>query len=411
VFKKNRNNKIPPPNANLTSDNFQIEELPPYVFAEVNRLKENARRAGVDIIDLGMGNPDLSPPQHVVDKLVETLPKPRVHRYSSSRGIIGLRRAHANYYRRRFGVEIDEDKEVVVTLGSTEGFVNIAQAICNVGSAVLVPSPAYPIHIFGFIFAEAKVHHIPIPEGDNFHEEYLRTADEAMKKYKPVAMVVNFPSNPTSQVAHLDFYKELLTLAKRNEVFILSDLAYAEIYFNDVPPPSMLQIEGAKEWVLEFSSMSKTYSMPGWRIGFAVGNQRLISALARLKSYVDYGAFTPIQVAATAALNGPQACVDEVRAIYKSRHQALVESMGLAGWSIPLAKATMFAWAPLPQGWQNKGSLAFSTALLERAGIAVSPGIGFGEAGEGYVRVSLVENEQRIRQAARSMRKFLEESV
>lgn len=355
-----------------------------------------------------MGNPDLAPPQHVLDKLVETLPKPRVHRYSSSRGIVGLRRAQAAYYRRRFGVELDEETEVVVTLGSKEGFVNIAQAMCNVGSSVLVPSPAYPIHIFGFIFAEAKVQHIAIPQGENFHEEYLRIADEAMKKHKPVAMVVNFPSNPTAQVAHLDFYRELLGLARRHEVFILSDLAYAELYFDDEPPPSMLQIEGAKEWVLEFTSMSKTYSMPGWRIGFAVGNQRLAAALGRLKSYVDYGAFTPIQVAAAAALNGDQSCVDEVRAIYKSRHKVLVESMALAGWDIPLAKATMFAWAPIPTAWQNKGSLAFSKALLLEAEIAVSPGVGFGAAGEGFVRISLVENEQRIRQAARSMRKFLD---
>lgn len=382
--------------------------MPPYVFAEVNRLKEDARRKGADIIDLGMGNPDLTPPRHVIDKLVETLSKPRVHRYSSSRGIVGLRRAQANYYRRRFGVELDEDEEIVVTLGSKEGFVNIAQAICNVGSSVLVPSPAYPIHIFGFIFAEAKVRHLAIPEGENFHEAYLRKADEEMKKHNPVAMVVNFPSNPTGQTANLDFYKELLALARRHQVFILSDLAYADIYFNDEPPPSMLQIEGAKDWVLEFTSMSKTYSMPGWRIGFAAGNKRLVAALGRLKSYVDYGAFAPIQVAAAAALNGDQTCVDEVRAIYKSRHKVLVESMALAGWDIPLAKATMFAWAPIPQVWQNKGSLAFSKALLLEAQIAVSPGAGFGEAGEGYVRISLVENEQRIRQAARSMRKFLD---
>ena len=356
-----------------------------------------------------MGNPDLSPPQHVLDKLVETLPKPRVHRYSSSRGIVGLRRAQANYYRRRFGVALDEEKEVVVTLGSKEGFVNIAQAICNVGARVLVPSPAYPIHIFGFIFAEAKVVHLPIPAGDNFHEGYLRAADAAMKKHRPVAMVVNFPSNPTGQVAHLDFYKELVALARSREVFILSDLAYAELYFDEQPPPSMLEVEGAKDWVLEFTSMSKTYSMPGWRIGFAVGNERLAAALGRLKSYVDYGAFTPIQVAAAAALNGNQDCVDEVRAIYKSRHSVLVDSMALAGWEFPRARATMFAWAPLPDKWSNAGSLAFSKALLERASIAVSPGVGFGDNGEGYVRISLVENEQRIRQAARSMRKFLEE--
>ena len=339
-------------------DPFEIEALPPYVFAEVNRLKEAARRRGVDIIDLGMGNPDLPPPRHIIDKLVETLDKPRVHRYSSSRGIIGLRRALAGYYRRRFDVALDPESEAVVTLGSKEGFVNMAQAICHPGVSVLVPAPAYPIHTFGFVFAHAKVRAVNIAAGDDFHERFLRDTDAAMAAHQPIAMIANFPSNPTTQTAHLDFYRELVALARRHQVFILSDLAYAEIYFGE-PPPSMLQVEGAKDWVVEFTSMSKTYSMPGWRIGFAAGNPRLVSALGRLKSYVDYGAFTPIQVAAAAALNGDQSCVDDIRAIYRARHQVLVESMRRAGWDIPLAQATMFAWAPIPDDWRDRGLNGF----------------------------------------------------
>ncbi len=391
-------------------EKFRIEQFPPYVFAEVNRLKEEARQRGADIIDLGMGNPDLPPPDHVIAKLIEVVSKPRVHRYSASRGIVGLRRAQAAYYERRFGVALDSDREVVVTLGSKEGFVNMAQAICRTGTSVLVPSPAYPIHTFGFILAGASVHQMKVAPGPDFHEEFLRTADQAIHQSipKPIAIVVNFPCNPTAQVGHLDFYRELVAIARRHDVFILSDLAYAEIYFGD-KPPSMLQVDQAKDVVVEFTSMSKTYSMPGWRIGFAVGNERLIAALGRVKSYVDYGAFTPIQAAAATALNGPQECVAAYRAIYRRRHATLVESMARAGWEIPVAAATMFAWVPVPSLWRDEGSLAFSKILLEEAELAVSPGSGFGENGEGYVRISLVENEQRIRQAARNVRRLFEQ--
>ncbi len=389
---------------------FRIEEMPPYVFAEVNRLKEAARQRGADIIDLGMGNPDLPPPDHVIAKLVEVVNKPRVHRYSASRGIVGLRRAQAAYYERRFDVALDPEREVVVTLGSKEGFVNMAQAICRTGTSVLVPVPAYPIHTFGFILAGASVHQMEIAPGPDFHEAFLREAAQAIHHSvpKPVAMVVNFPSNPTAQIAHLDFFRELVALARRHQVFILSDLAYAEIYFGE-EPPSMLQVENAKDVVVEFTSMSKTYSMPGWRIGFAVGNERLIAALGRVKSYVDYGAFTPIQAAAAAALNGPQDCVAQYRETYRRRHATLVESMARAGWEIPRAEATMFAWAPVPPPFRDQGALAFSKILLEKAELAVSPGSGFSEYGEGYVRISLVENEQRIRQAARNVRRLFED--
>ena len=391
----------------FAKDSFPIEEFPPYVFAEVNRLKEAARDRGEDIIDLGMGNPDLPPAQMIIDKLVETLRSPRIHRYSASRGIKGLRRAQAGYYRRRFGVQLDPESEIIVTIGSKEGFVNLAQAICRPKAVVLVPVPAYPIHIFGFLLAGAKVETMEIGNGDDFHEDFLRNASRKMAKLKPLAMVVNFPSNPTTQIAHLDFYRELLALARRHNTFILSDLAYSEIYF-DKPPPSMLEIEGAKDWVIEMTSMSKTYSMPGWRIGFAVGNPRLIAALGRVKSYVDYGAFTPIQVAASAALNGPQDCVEDLRRIYHKRHQVLVESFGRAGWDIAPAPATMFAWARLPEAFQSIGSTLFAKTLLEKAQVAVSPGIGFGSSGEGFVRISLVENEQRIRQAARGVKRLLQ---
>ncbi len=390
---------------------YRIRRLPPYVFEEVNRLKARARAQGADIIDFGMGNPDMPPAPHIIAKLVETARKPRVHRYSASRGIAGLRRAHAAWYKRRFGVALNPESEIVVTLGSKEGFVNMAQAITEPGDVILTPNPTYPIHIFGFILAGAAIRHIRLEAGGNFHDNFLAGIDRAARHSAPapLALIVNFPSNPTAQIAPLDFYRELVALARRHEFFVLSDLAYAEIYFDpDDAPPSILQIPQAKKVAVEFSSMSKSYAMPGWRIGFAAGNQRLIAALARVKSYVDYGAFTPIQVAASAALNGPQDCVEEVRAIYRSRRDTLVASMARAGWEIPPPPATMFAWAPLPESFRKRGSLAFAKKLLEKADIAVAPGVGFGEYGEGFVRISLVENEQRIRQAARNMRKLLQ---
>ncbi len=396
----------------MTKEEFhRIKRLPPYVFEEVNRLKAKARAAGEDIIDFGMGNPDMPTPKHITDKLVETVYKPRTNRYSSSRGIPGLRRAMAAYYDRRFGVRIDPETEVVATLGSKEGFANLAQAITTPGDVVVVPNPSYPIHAFGFIIAGANIRHLPVNAGPGLMgDEFFVALDKAVRHSvpSPLAFVLNYPSNPTAQVVDLDFYKEAVRFARKHDMFILSDLAYAEIYFDaDNPPPSILQVDGAKDLAVEFQSLSKTYAMPGWRMGFAAGNQRLIHALTRIKSYLDYGAFTPIQVAAAAALNGPESCIDEIRSIYKSRRDALVESMGRAGWEIPSPPATMFAWAPIPERFRNIGSMEFSKLLLTEAKVAVSPGVGFGEYGEGYVRIGLVENEQRSRQAARNVRKFL----
>jgi len=392
------------------SDEFhRIKRLPPYVFAEVNRLKAACRADGMDIIDFGMGNPDQDTPAHIVEKLVETVKRPRTHRYSASKGIPGLRRAQAAYYQRRFGVDLDPETEVVATLGSKEGLANLAMAITAPGDVVLTPSPSYPIHPYGFIIAGGALRHIPVAGGRFDPEQYLRDVENACIHTvpAPTALVVNFPSNPTAQVCDLDFYVELVRLAKRHDIWLLSDLAYAEIYFDDVPPPSILQVPGAKDIAVEFTSLSKTYSMPGWRMGFAVGNPRLIGALARIKSYLDYGAFTPVQVAAAAALNGPQECIGEIRALYKGRRDVLVDAMGRAGWAIPAPPATMFAWAPVPEPFRALGSLAFSKILLQEAAVAVAPGIGFGEYGEGYVRLGLVENEQRIRQAARGVKKLL----
>ncbi|MCC0008187.1 MAG: LL-diaminopimelate aminotransferase [Hyphomicrobiaceae bacterium] len=386
----------------------RIKRLPPYVFAEVNRLKGEARARGADIIDLGMGNPDLPTPQHIVDKLVETVAKPRTNRYSASKGIPGLRRAQAAYYERRFGVKLNPETQIVATLGSKEGFANMAQAITAPGDVIIVPNPTYPIHEFGFLISGASVRHIPASTG----EDFLRAVDRACRHTipKPIAMVLSYPSNPTAMIADLDFYKAAVELAKRLGIIILSDLAYSEVYFDDTPPPSVLQVPGALDVTVEFTSLSKTYSMPGWRMGFAVGNERLINALARVKSYLDYGAFTPIQVAAAAALNGPQDCVEEVRQIYKRRRDVLVESFARAGWDIPPPPATMFAWAPIPDRFKGLGSVEFSKLMIEKADVAVSPGLGFGEYGEGFVRIALVENEHRIRQAARNIKKFLAQS-
>ena len=385
---------------------YRIRRLPPYVFEQVNRAKAAARNAGADIIDLGMGNPDLPAPAHVIEKLKETVGKPRTNRYSASRGIAGLRRAQAAYYGRRFGVKLNAETQIVTTLGSKEGFANVAQAITAPGDVVVVPNPSYPIHAFGFLMAGGVIRAVPSEPTPAFFETLERAIIRSIPK--PIALVVCYPSNPTAAVAELDFYKELIAFAKKHGVFVLSDLAYAEVYFDNDPPPSVLQVAGAMEIAVEFTSMSKTYSMPGWRIGFAVGNERIIAALARVKSYLDYGAFTPVQVAATAALNGPDDCIREMRATYKRRRDVLVESFGRAGWEIPPPRASMFAWAPIPEPFHSLGSVEFSTLLVEKAEVAVSPGIGFGEHGEGYVRIALVENEQRIRQAARNIRRFLE---
>ena len=385
---------------------YRIRRLPPYVFEQVNRAKAQARNAGADIIDLGMGNPDLPAPAHVIEKLKETVGKPRTDRYSASKGIAGLRRAQAAYYERRFGVKLNPETQVVATLGSKEGFANVAQAITAPGDVIIVPNPSYPIHAFGFLMAGGvirSVHSEPTPQ---FFETLERAVGYSIPK--PLAVVVCYPANPTAYVADLDFYRDLVLFAKKHGLFILSDLAYAEVYFDGTPPPSVLQVPGAIDVTVEFTSMSKTFSMPGWRIGFAVGNERIIAALARVKSYLDYGAFTPVQVAATAALNGPEDCIREMRDCYRRRRDALVDSFGRAGWTIPPPPASMFAWAPLPEMFRSLGSLEFSKLLVEKAEVAVSPGAAFGEHGEGYVRIALVENEQRIRQAARNVRRFLE---
>jgi alanine-synthesizing transaminase len=384
---------------------YRIKRLPPYVFAEVNALKAQARAQGRDVIDLGMGNPDGPTPPHIVAKLVECVQNPKTHGYSTSRGIAGLRRAQAAYYARRFNVELDPEREVIVTLGSKEGLANLAQAITAPGDTILVPNPCYPIHAFGFIMAGAAVRHVPIGPGHDFLAELKKAAQHTVPP--PLAVVLNFPANPTAQTVDLDFYGEIVDFCRHQNIIVLSDLAYAEIYFDGKPPPSILEVPGARDIAVEFTSMSKTYSMAGWRIGFAVGNARLISALTRVKSYLDYGAFTPIQVAATAALNGPQDCVAEIRERYKRRRDVLVEALHNAGWEIPSPEASMFAWAPIPEEYRGVGTMEFSKLLLERANVAVAPGVGFGEYGEGFVRIALVENTQRLRQASRNIKAFL----
>jgi len=389
----------------MSEEFYRIKRLPPYVFAEVNAMKAEARARGEDIIDLGMGNPDGMPAQHVIDKLSETANDPTAHRYSASKGIKGLRLAQANYYKRRFDVDLDPESEVIVTLGSKEGLANLAQAITAPGDVVLAPNPSYPIHTFGFIIAGAAIRSIPAAPGPDFFKRLEYAMSYTVPK--PSVLVMGYPSNPTAYVADLDFYQKVVDVAREHKLWVISDLAYAEIYYGDTPTPSMLQIDGAKDCVVEFTSMSKTYSMPGWRMGFAVGNQKLIGALTRVKSYLDYGAFTPIQVAATAALNGPQDIIDDNRALYKKRRDVMVESFGRAGWDIPPPEASMFAWTPIPEQFKKLGSMEFAKQLIAEAGVAVAPGTGFGDEGEGYVRLALVENEQRIRQAARSIKKFL----
>ncbi len=389
----------------------RIKRLPPYVFAEVNNLKAKLRSKGKDIIDFGMGNPDMPTPKHIRQKLKETVEKPGTGRYSTSKGINGLRKAQAAYYKRRFDVNLNPENEVIVTLGSKEGLANLAQAITSPGDIILSPNPSYPIHPYGFIIAGASLRHLPAMDNGIFNPDlYLERLERSIIESvpAPVAVIVSFPSNPTAQVVSIEFYEEVVKIALKYNVYILSDLAYAEIYYDNSPPPSILQIPKAKEVAVEFTSMSKTYAMAGWRIGFAVGNIRLINALTRIKSYLDYGAFTPVQVAAATALNGPQDCVQEIRSTYQKRRDVLINSMARAGWNIPSPKASMFAWAPLPDKYKDKGSLEFSKELMLKADVAVSPGVAFGEFGEGFVRVGLVENEQRIRQAAKNIKKLLQ---
>lgn len=384
---------------------YKIKRLPPYVFEQVNKVKAKLRNEGADIIDFGMGNPDLPVPQHIIDKLCENANRPRTNRYSASRGILGLRKAMAGYYDRRFGVKLDPETEVIATLGSKEGFANIAQAICAPGDVVIAPNPSYPIHSFGFIMAGGVIRHVEA----HSPEQYLSGISRAVRHSvpPPIAMILCYPGNPTAQTVDLEFYKEAVRLAKLHDLIIISDMAYSEIYFDEnKPTPSVLQIEGAKDCTIEITTLSKTYSMAGFRVGFALGNERIINALGRVKSYLDYGAYTPIQVAATAALNGPQECVAEMRAIYKSRRDVLIESFANAGWDIEKPEASMFAWTAIPEKYRHMGSIEFAKLLLNEASIAVAPGAGFGEYGDEHVRIALVENEQRIRQAARSVKKL-----
>ena len=395
----------------MSQDFHRIKRLPPYVFAEVNTMKAAARRAGRDIIDFGMGNPDSATPGHIVDKLIEAVQDARTHRYSQSRGIPGLRKAITAYYERRFNVTLDPETETIVTLGSKEALANLASAITSPGDVILVPNPSYPIHAFGFIIAGAALRHMPV-EADqsgrfdtgNFMEQLTRAVKHSVPK--PSAVVLNFPANPTAHMVDPGFYQEVVDFCIKHDIYVLSDIAYAEIYFDDNPPPSILQVPRAKEIAVEFYSLSKTYNMPGWRIGFASGNKRLIHALTRIKSYLDYGAFTPVQVAAAAALNGPQECVDEIRRMYKLRRDVLIEGLDQAGWQVPPPAATMFAWAPIPPKFADMGSLAFSKLLLQQADVAVAPGLGFGEHGDAHVRIALVENKHRIRQALRNIKQF-----
>ncbi len=389
----------------MSEEFYRMKRLPPYVIAEVNAMRAAARAAGEDIIDLGMGNPDLPPPPHVIEKLCEVARKPDAHGYSASKGIPGLRKAQAGYYARRFGVEVDPESEVVVTMGSKEGLSSLVTAITAPGDVVLAPNPSYPIHTFGFIIAGATIRSVPTTPD----ERYWEALDRAMKFTvpRPSVLVVNYPSNPTAETVDITFYERLVAWARENKVWVLSDLAYSELYFDGKPTASILQVKGAKDVAVEFTSLSKTFSMAGWRIGFAVGNKTLIAAMTRVKSYLDYGAFTPIQAAACAALNGPQDIVEANRLLYHKRRDILVESFGRAGWDIPAPPASMFAWAPLPPALAHLGSLEFSKQLLQHADVAVAPGVGYGEEGEGFVRIAMVENEQRLRQAARNVKKYL----
>ena len=390
-----------------TNNNFdRIERLPPYVFAEVNSMKANERSLGEDVIDFGMGNPDTPTPNHIVDKLCDTIKDPKSHRYSVSRGILGLRKAQANYYKRRFNVDVNPDSEVIVTLGSKEGLANLASAITSNGDKVIVPNPSYPIHPYGFIIAGASVLSIDSTPNENFIKNLHKILSSNNNRAK--ALVLNYPNNPTTRMASLEFFKEVVDICIKYEVYILSDIAYAEIYFDGEIPPSILEVPRAKNIAIEFSSLSKTYSMPGWRVGFAVGNKSLVQALTKIKSYLDYGAFTPVQVASIAALNGPQECVNDIRSIYMKRRDILVEGLSRIGWKVESPKATMFVWAKLPDRFLDIGSLEFSKLLLKYGKVAVAPGIGFGEKGEGYVRIGLVENEYRIRQAIKNVKLFFD---
>jgi alanine-synthesizing transaminase len=385
------------------NDEFpRIKRLPPYVFNIVNDLKAKARARGEDIIDFGMGNPDKPAPAHIVDKLVEAAQRPDTHRYSVSRGIPRLRKACCDWYKRKFDVDVDPDSECIVTIGSKEGLAHLALATMSQGDAVMVPNPAYPIHPYGFVIAGADIRHVPLTPDVDFFAELEKSVKDSWPK--PKMLVLNFPGNPTTQCVDLEFFERIVAFAKEHQIWVVHDLAYGEICFDGYQAPSILQVPGAKEVAVEFYTLSKTYNMPGWRVGFMSGNPTLVAALARMKSYLDYGMFTPIQVAAISALEGPQDCVDEIVATYKSRRDVLCDGLNAIGWEVEKPKATMFVWARIPERYREMGSLEFSKKLLKEAKVAVSPGVGFGEYGDDYVRFGLIENEHRTRQAIRGIR-------
>lgn len=388
-------------------DQFRrIERLPPYVFNIIGEIKQQARAAGEDIIDFGMGNPDQPTPDHIVDKLIETARRGDTHRYSQSKGIPRLRKAICDWYQRRYDVTLDPQTEAIVTLGSKEGLAHLALATTGPGDAILVPNPSYPIHPYGFVISGADIRHVPMGHNE---EEFFSELEKAIHNSwpRPKMLVLNFPSNPTAQCVELDFYERVVKIAREHSIWVIQDLAYADLCYDGYVAPSILQVEGAREVAVEFFSMSKSYNMPGWRVGFCCGNETLIGALARMKSYLDYGMFTPIQVAAIAALEGDQTCVQEITDMYRSRRDVLCEGLNAAGWPVEPPKATMFVWAELPEFYREMGSLEFSKKLLREAKVAVSPGIGFGEYGEGFVRFGLIENEHRTRQALRNIKRMI----
>lgn len=383
----------------------RISRLPPYVFNIVNELKAKARAAGEDIIDFGMGNPDQPTPDHIVNKMLEAAKRPDTHRYSMSKGIPRLRKAICTWYKNRFDVDLDPETEAIVTIGSKEGLAHLALATLGPGDVVLVPNPAYPIHPYGVVIAGADLRHVPLVPGVDFIEELQRAIGESWPK--PKMLILNFPGNPTSQCVELDFFEKIIALAKEHNIWVVHDIAYVDIVFDGYKAPSILQIPGAKDIAVEFFSLSKSYNMPGWRVGFMCGNKKLVGALARIKSYLDYGTFTPIQIAAITALEGPQECVQEIAAMYQRRRDVLCEGLNAAGWPVEKPKATMFVWAPIPEPYKAMGSLEFSKKLLIEAKVAVAPGIGFGQYGDDHVRFGLIENEHRTRQAVRGIRHMM----
>ncbi len=383
----------------------RIERLPPYVFNVIGEMRQAARAAGEDVIDFSMGNPDQPTPSHIVSKLVETAERDDTHRYSQSKGIPRLRRAMANWYKTRYDVDLNPETEVITTIGSKEGLAHLAMATLGPGDAVLVPNPAYPIHPYGFVIAGADIRHVPLVAGQDFFAELVKQIETSWPR--PKMLVLNFPANPTAMCVELDFFERVVEIAKAHDIWVVQDLAYADICFDGYVAPSILQIPGAKDIAVEFFSLSKSYNMPGWRVGFAAGNPELIGALARIKSYLDYGTFTPIQVAAIAALEGDQRCVHEIRDMYQSRRDVLCDGLEALGWPVDKPKATMFVWAKIPEAFRDMGSLEFAKKLISDANVAVSPGIGFGQYGDDHVRFALIENEHRTRQALRNIKRML----